>query len=213
MPGAVPGTHGTLDQANANVETKQNELGAANEKAAGSAEESLAAADAAVRRAYDAINGITVRDDDDDDTTGGGAGGETLIEDEDVPLAEPPLVDVDSEYYEAIVGILNRGLMDPLNVVELGVNELATRADLIIALYRCVESPAVTGEMPFTDVEAGTELYNTVLWAYQQNIIDGAEKFQAEGALTNDSITAKTENLTHGDLALNLMRLITLIER
>lgn len=209
----MPGTHGTLDQANANVETKQNELGAANEKAAGSAEESLAAADAAVRRAYDAINGITVRDDDDDDTTGGGAGGETLIEDEDVPLAEPPLVDVDSEYYEAIVGILNRGLMDPLNVVELGVNELATRADLIIALYRCVESPAVTGEMPFTDVEAGTELYNTVLWAYQQNIIDGAEKFQAEGALTNDSITAKTENLTHGDLALNLMRLITLIER
>ncbi len=40
-------------------------------------------------------------------------------------------------------------------------------------LYRLEGQPAVSGDLPFTDVEAGTWYTDAILWAAQNNIVNG----------------------------------------
>ncbi len=52
------------------------------------------------------------------------------------------------------------------------------RRDLILIFYRMAGSPKVSGQMPYTDVPAGsdsytTEIYNSALWAAQKGIVEG----------------------------------------
>ena len=46
-------------------------------------------------------------------------------------------------------------------------------AQLVTILYRLEGQPAVSGDLPFTDVEAGIWYTDAILWAAQNNIVNG----------------------------------------
>lgn len=48
------------------------------------------------------------------------------------------------------------------------------RQDLILILYRMAGSPIVTGMSPYTDVDRSAYYYDSSVWAYQNNIMEGA---------------------------------------
>ncbi len=48
-----------------------------------------------------------------------------------------------------------------------------TRGDLAVALYELAGSPEVTGEIPFTDIAGDAVCKNAVIWASQNEIIQG----------------------------------------
>ena len=50
---------------------------------------------------------------------------------------------------------------------------VTTRAMVVTVLYRLAGSPEVEGELPFTDTEAGLWYSDAVLWASQNNIVNG----------------------------------------
>ena len=65
------------------------------------------------------------------------------------------------------------GLMDGVGGNRFAPNSETTRAQLVTILYRLEGEPAVSGDLPFTDVEAGIWYTDAILWAAQNNIVNG----------------------------------------
>ena len=65
------------------------------------------------------------------------------------------------------------GLMDGVGMGLFAPNSETTRAQLVTILYRLEGEPAVSGDLPFTDVEAGIWYTDAILWAAQNNIVNG----------------------------------------
>ena len=63
-------------------------------------------------------------------------------------------------------------------------------------LYRLEGQPAVSGDLPFTDVEAGTWYTNAILWAAQNGIVNGV----------NDTEFAPGDEITRQQLVTILYR-------
>lgn len=78
------------------------------------------------------------------------------------------------------------------------------RCDLMLLFYRMAGSPAVTGTMPFKDVAAGTdsystEIYNSVLWANQNGILEGVvtgKEYQGKTRVTRQEYIRFLYNYT-----------------
>ena len=75
-------------------------------------------------------------------------------------------------------------------------NATLIRAQLAQILYNIEDKPAVTGEMIFEDVPASEWFYSPVLWANQNDIING----------TSATTFEPLEAITRQDLALMLYR-------
>ena len=97
----------------------------------------------------------------------------TFVETEE-PVAEP-FVDVAEGdwFYDAVVYAYQNELMDGVGGNRFAPNSETTRAQLVTILYRLEGQPAVSGDLPFTDVEAGTWYTDAILWAAQNNIVNG----------------------------------------
>ena len=97
----------------------------------------------------------------------------TFVETEE-PVAEP-FVDVAEGdwFYDAVVYAYQNELMDGVGGNRFAPNSETTRAQLVTILYRLEGQPAVSGDLPFTDVETGTWYTNAVLWAAQNGIVNG----------------------------------------
>ncbi len=97
----------------------------------------------------------------------------TFVETE-APVDEP-FVDVAEGdwFYDAVVYAYQNKLMDGVGGNRFAPNSETTRAQLVTILYRLEGEPAVSGDLPFTDVEAGTWYTNAVLWAAQNGIVNG----------------------------------------
>ena len=97
----------------------------------------------------------------------------TFVETEE-PVAEP-FVDVAEGdwFYDAVVYAYQNELMDGVGGNRFAPNSETTRAQLVTILYRLEGQPAVSGDLPFTDVEAGIWYTDAILWAAQNNIVNG----------------------------------------
>ena len=91
------------------------------------------------------------------------------------PAPTEPFIDVAEGdwFYDAVVYAYQNELMDGVGGNRFAPNSETTRAQLVTILYRLEGQPAVSGDLPFTDVEAGIWYTDAILWAAQNNIVNG----------------------------------------
>ena len=96
----------------------------------------------------------------------------TFVETE--PPVDEPFVDVAEGdwFYDAVVYAYQNELMDGVGGNRFAPNSETTRAQLVTILYRLEGQPAVSGDLPFTDVETGIWYTDAILWAAQNNIVN-----------------------------------------
>lgn len=115
----------------------------------------------------------------------------TFVESQPEPL---PFTDVSETdwFHDAVQYVYDNGLMDGVGDGQFAPNATTTRAQLVTILYRLAGEPAVSGELPFTDVEAGTWYTEAILWAAQNGIVDGvsATEFAPGDEITRQQLAA-----------------------
>lgn len=94
-------------------------------------------------------------------------------------------------YAEAVEALRERDIMNGVGNGRFGPDETFTRAQLAAVLYRMAGSPAVSGEDGFTDTKSGTWYADAVLWAAQNNVVNGVG-----GGLFGTNDPATQEQLT-----------------
>ena len=109
----------------------------------------------------------------------------------EAPLPFPDVAEGDW-FYDAVRYAYETGLMDGVGDNLFAPNSETTRAQLVTILYRLAGQPAVSGDLPFTDVESGTWYTDAVLWAAQNGIVNGVSEteFAPGGDLTREQLAA-----------------------
>ena len=98
----------------------------------------------------------------------------TFVETEEPAPAEPfPDVDENDWFYDEVVYVYENGLMNGVENNQFAPNTATNRAMLATILYRLAGQPDVSGDLPFTDVAAGTWYTDAVLWAAQNGVVNG----------------------------------------
>lgn len=114
----------------------------------------------------------------------------TFVETE-APVGEPFLdVNEGDWFYAAVAYAYENGLMDGVGGNRFAPNSATTRAQLVTILYRMEGQPAVSGDLPFTDVESGTWYTDAVGWAAQNGIVNGVgdDTFAPGNDLTREQL-------------------------
>ncbi|MDY3013981.1 MAG: S-layer homology domain-containing protein [Evtepia sp.] len=95
-------------------------------------------------------------------------------------------------FYNSVKYVYDKGLMDGVEGGQFAPNATLNRAMLVTILYRLDGQPAVSGDMPFEDVPAGTWYTNAVKWASDNGIVNGVEgnRFAPSGDLTREQMSA-----------------------
>ena len=91
---------------------------------------------------------------------------------------------------------VENGLLEGTSPTTMEPNATLIRAQLAQILYNIEDKPAVTGEMVFEDVPASEWFYSPILWANQNEIINGTSPITFE----------PLEDISRQDLALMLYR-------
>lgn len=99
-------------------------------------------------------------------------------------------------YHDFIDYAVENGLLEGTSPTTMEPNATLIRAQLAQILYNIEDKPAVTGEMIFEDVPASEWFYSPILWANQNEIING----------TSATTFEPLENISRQDLALMLYR-------
>lgn len=99
-------------------------------------------------------------------------------------------------YHDFIDYAVENGLLEGTSATTMEPNATLIRAQLAQILYNIEDKPAVTGEMVFEDVPASEWFYSPILWANQNEIING----------TSPTTFEPLEAITRQDLALMLYR-------
>lgn len=99
-------------------------------------------------------------------------------------------------YHDSIDYAVENGLLEGTSPTTMEPNATLIRAQLAQILYNIEDKPAVTGEMIFEDVPASEWFYSPVLWANQNEIING----------TSPTTFEPLEDISRQDLALMLYR-------
>ena len=99
-------------------------------------------------------------------------------------------------YHDSIDYAVENGLLEGTSPTTMEPNATLIRAQLAQILYNIEDKPAVTGEMIFEDVPASEWFYSPVLWANQNDIING----------TSPTTFEPLEDISRQDLALMLYR-------
>ena len=94
-------------------------------------------------------------------------------------------------YAEAVEALREKEIMNGVGDGRFGPDETFTRAQLATVLYRMAGSPAVTGEDSFTDTQSGTWYSDAVLWASQNEVVNGMGNglFGTNEAATQEQLT------------------------
>ena len=89
-----------------------------------------------------------------------------------------PFVDVakDDWYYESVKYANENKLFNGVSSTEFGPNVSMTRAMLVTVLYRLEGEPATNRSIPFADVDMSMYYANAVIWAKQNNIVNGVDE-------------------------------------
>ena len=99
-------------------------------------------------------------------------------------------------YHDFIDYAVENGLLEGTSPTTMEPNATLIRAQLAQILYNIEDKPAVTGEMVFEDVPASEWFYSPILWANQNEIING----------TSPTTFEPLEDISRQDLALMLYR-------
>ena len=99
-------------------------------------------------------------------------------------------------YHDSIDYAVENGLLEGTSPTTMEPNATLIRAQLAQILYNIEDKPAVTGEMIFEDVPASEWFYGPILWANQNDIING----------TSPTTFEPLEDISRQDLALMLYR-------
>lgn len=88
---------------------------------------------------------------------------------------ENPYTDVKESdwYFEYVKFVSENGLFNGITENEFAPETKLTRAMLVTILYRIEGAQEVTGESTFEDVKSNDWFYNSVIWATQNNIVNG----------------------------------------
>lgn len=91
------------------------------------------------------------------------------------PAGKFPFYDVleTDWFYQAVLEVWQKGLMNGTTAVTFDPNGTVTRAQAAAALYRLEGSPPVTVQNPFSDVRPGQWYEQGVVWAAGSGLVDG----------------------------------------
>lgn len=101
-------------------------------------------------------------------------------------------LDIGAWYHEATDYALTNGLMGGYGNGYFGPNDALSRGMLVQILYNLEGKPAVSGEMPFTDVAEGKYYVDAIMWAQQNNIVGGYGNglFGPDDSITREQLAA-----------------------
>ncbi len=93
-------------------------------------------------------------------------------------------------YFDAVMYVVERGLFQGTSDTTFAPTDTMSRSMLVTVLYRLAGQPAVSGDIPFSDVPAGTWYTDAVLWASQTGIVTGtsATTFAPDVAVSREQI-------------------------
>ena len=115
-----------------------------------------------------------------------------------VTVKAKPIEDVFSDvnpsayYAEALEYCYYAGLINGMGDGTFGTNVALTRGMLVTLLYRMEGEPAVSGKNPFTDVKEGRYYRDPVVWAYENDIVNG----RGSGIFDPDSPVTRADLVT-----------------
>ncbi len=109
----------------------------------------------------------------------------------EAPLPFPDVTEGDW-FYDAVRYAYETGLMDGVGDNLFAPNSETTRAQLVTILYRLAGQPAVSGDLPFPDVESGTWYTDAVAWAAENGIVNGVSdtEFAPGDDITREQLAA-----------------------
>lgn len=103
-----------------------------------------------------------------------------------------PFLDVEQSawYYPAVQAVYEKGLFSGMTETEFFPDAGMSRAMLVMVLYRLAGMPAVSGQMPFADVDLDSWYGKAVLWAVQAGIVSGISEtmFAPDAQVTREQI-------------------------
>lgn len=110
----------------------------------------------------------------------------------------PAFTDVsgDEWYAEAVSDLCAQGILSGLDEHTFAPERMASKATVVVSLYRMAGSPNGETQTPFSDVMSGTELEDATAWARSVGILSGG----GDGAF-------------HGEDSINLETMATLMYR
>ena len=105
-----------------------------------------------------------------------------------------PFTDVKSGdwFYEAVQYVYDKGMMTGVSADRFAPASTTTRGMIVTVLYRLENEPAVSGDLPFTDVERGAWYADAVAWAAANDIVNGtsATTFAPNSPITREQMAA-----------------------
>ena len=105
-----------------------------------------------------------------------------------------PFTDVKSGdwFYEAVQYVYDKGMMTGVSADRFAPASTTTRGMIVTILYRLENEPAVSGDLPFTDVERGAWYADAVAWAAANDIVNGtsATTFAPNSPITREQMAA-----------------------
>jgi len=85
-------------------------------------------------------------------------------------------VEIGSWYDSAVLWALQNEITTGVNEYLFAPERICSRAEIVTFLYRAAGSPAVSGELPFEDVESGSWYEAAVVWALGKGITTGVSE-------------------------------------
>ena len=110
----------------------------------------------------------------------------------DCPSEKFTDVDQSAWYHEGVDYAILKGMMNGTEPTLFEPNSTTTRAMIVTILYRLEGKPAVSGENPFTDVDAGTWYTDAVIWAADKGVVTGTTPttFDPNDPITREQMAA-----------------------
>ena len=99
-------------------------------------------------------------------------------------------IDTTKWYHEDLDYVVEQGLMNGVSPSRFQPNESTTRSMVVTTLYRLEGSPTPKNESLFIDVEDDTWYTNAILWASENNIVEGYgnNRFGPEDNVTREQM-------------------------
>ena len=105
-----------------------------------------------------------------------------------------PFTDVanDKWYYDSIFYVYQNEIMNGTTDTLFAPDKNLTRAMLVTVLYRMEDVTVVNKSIPFADIDMGSYYADAVIWAKQNNIVNGVtdNKFMPDKDITREQVAA-----------------------
>ena len=116
----------------------------------------------------------------------------TMISNLSVASTDNPFQDVQESdwFYNSVMYVSENGLMKGTSEITFSPEVSISRSMIVTILYRLADSPEVTAENPFRDVEAGQWYTDSIRWAVETGVVTGYNEttFGPEDIITREQL-------------------------